>query len=61
MDNQIFKQIVYNGLERDASDLHMTVGLPPVYRIDGELINVDAEVLKDEDIAAVVRMLANDR
>ena len=61
MDNQIFKEIVYNGLERNASDLHMTVGLPPVYRIDGELINVDAEVMKDEDISAVIRMLANDR
>ena len=61
MDNQIFKEIVYSGLERNASDLHMTVGLPPVYRIDGELINVDAEVMKDEDISAVIRMLANDR
>ena len=59
MDN--FKEIVYNGLKQDASDLHLTVGLPPVYRIDGELINVGTKPLVDEDIVAVVRMLANEK
>ena len=59
MDN--FKEIVYNGLEKDASDLHLTVGLPPVYRIDGELVNVGTEPLNDEEIVEVVRMLANEK
>ena len=56
-----FKEIVYNGLAQDASDLHLTVGLPPVYRIDGELVNVGTEALVDEQIIEVVRMLANEK
>ena len=56
-----FKEIVYNGLARDASDLHLTVGLPPVYRIDGELVNVGEDALVDEQIIEVVRMLANEK
>jgi twitching motility protein PilT len=56
-----FKEIVYNGLAKDASDLHLTVGLPPVYRIDGELVNVGEDALVDEQIIEVVRMLANEK
>jgi len=55
-----FKEIVYKGLYQNASDLHLTVGLPPVYRIDGELVNEDAPPLVDQDIANAVRMLANE-
>ncbi|MBR2048472.1 MAG: type IV pilus twitching motility protein PilT [Oscillospiraceae bacterium] len=54
------KEILYRALEQDASDLHMTVGLPPVYRIDGQLINYGDKILVEEDIAAAVRALAND-
>ena len=32
-------------LERDASDLHLTVGSPPVLRINGQLVRVDAPPL----------------
>ena len=45
-----FKEIVHTALEREASDLHMTVGLPPVYRIDGDLVNAGEDVLTDEQI-----------
>ena len=46
-----FKKIVYTALERNASDLHLTVGLPPVYRIDGQLVNEDCDILQEEDVA----------
>lgn len=55
-----FKEIVHRALARDASDLHMTVGLPPVYRIDGELINEGDTPLTNEDVVAAVKMLANE-
>ena len=54
------KEIIYRGLEQDASDIHMTVGLPPVYRIDGQLVNQGDRVLQEADVASVVRELAND-
>ena len=55
-----FKYIVHHALELDASDLHLTVGLPPVYRIDGELVNQGDYILQEADIAAAARMLASD-
>ena len=56
-----FKYVVYRALECKASDLHLTVGLPPVYRIDGELVNEGEEILEEKDIAAAVRLLASDK
>ena len=55
-----FTYIVHQALERNASDLHMTVGLPPVYRIDGDLVNEGEYILQESDIAAAARMLANE-
>lgn len=31
------------GVEKGASDIHMTVGIPPVFRMDGELIQLDEQ------------------
>jgi len=45
------KELFKTALERQASDLHLVVGLPPVLRIDGALINIDKEkVLNQSDI-----------
>ncbi len=35
-------------VEKRASDLHITVGRPPVFRIDGELVDMDHEPLDSE-------------
>ncbi len=35
-------------VEKGASDLHITVGRPPVLRIDGELVDMDYEPLDPE-------------
>lgn len=53
-------EIIHNAVSRGASDLHLTVGLPPVYRIDGDLVNADETPLTEDDVAAAVRVLAND-
>ncbi|MBQ2927880.1 MAG: type IV pilus twitching motility protein PilT [Oscillospiraceae bacterium] len=55
-----FKEIIHTAVERDASDLHMTVGLPPVYRIDGDLVNEGEIPLQEEDVVNAVRQLANE-
>ena len=36
-------------VERDASDLHIRVGRPPVIRIDGRLSDLGNEPLTPED------------
>lgn len=56
-----FKEIVYTAVEREASDLHLTVGMPPIYRIDGDLVDATDTILREEDIVSAVRQLANER
>ncbi|MEM6998007.1 MAG: type IV pilus twitching motility protein PilT [Patescibacteria group bacterium] len=42
-------------IKRDASDLHLQVGLPPMLRLDGSLVPVaGSEVLNDESVEALV-------
>ena len=55
-----FKEIIHTAVERNASDLHLTVGLPPVYRIDGDLVNEGDIPLQEEDVVNAVRQLANE-
>ena len=40
--------------QRGASDLHLSVGLPPVIRIDGRLIRLNYEPLNGQDIQRLV-------
>ncbi len=55
-----FNEIAHTAAERGASDLHMTVGLPPIYRIDGELVDEGEERLLDEHTLAAARELATE-
>ncbi len=41
-------------IENEASDLHITVGSPPVIRVDGELIPTDLDVLTPMDTRSLV-------
>ena len=45
---------------RKASDIHLAVGLPPVLRIDGELITLDSEKLTANDTKMLVYESLND-
>ena len=54
-----FKEIILHALETEASDVHMTFGLPPIMRIDGVLTSDGNEKLEDDYINDVLRQLAN--
>ncbi len=41
-------------IENEASDLHITVGTPPVIRVDGELIPTDLDVLTPMDTRSLI-------
>lgn len=48
-------------VERDASDLHIAVGRPPVMRIDGRLVNVEATpVLTAAEARRLIYSVLND-
>lgn len=44
-----------------ASDLHLVYALPPKYRLDGSLENMNANPLSEEDCLSLARSLAGDR
>lgn len=41
-------ELIQMGLDRKASDIHITVGVPPMLRINGKLIRLDQEELEPE-------------
>lgn len=47
-------------LDRDASDLHLAVGRPPVIRVDGRLVNIDAPPLTPADTRRLIYGILTD-
>lgn len=43
------------GVSKNASDVHLTVGLPPTYRIDGDLVSLIERKLTPEDTYDLVK------
>jgi twitching motility protein PilT len=48
-------------VKQGASDIHITVGQPPVFRIHGRLRRLDTKVLDAEDTTALMKSIAPDR
>ena len=42
--------LLAQGIEQNASDLHLSVGLPPLLRLDGQLQVLDLPILSNEQI-----------
>ena len=49
--------LIHDALERNASDIHLTVGEPPIFRLDGELTNFGEAPLTEADTTAYVQEL----
>ena len=47
-------EILHMAMERKASDIHLTVGLPPMIRVDGEVVALPFKALKPEDTRRLV-------
>ncbi|WP_425450676.1 type IV pilus twitching motility protein PilT [Sulfoacidibacillus thermotolerans] len=52
-------ELLQDAVSQNASDLHLTVGSPPVFRIAGELRVQQSESLRAEKTEAMVRELLN--
>ena len=53
-------EILKKAEEMKASDVHFTVGRPPVLRVKGTLINAGEELLAPDDTDAICRRLLNE-
>jgi twitching motility protein PilT len=47
--------------EFDASDLHLVAGVPPAYRVNGEIILADEDALTEDEITYMANSLLNDQ
>jgi twitching motility protein PilT len=47
-------------ISRNASDLHITVGYPPVIRVDGELEEIGDRILNPEDVEELIFAVLSD-
>ncbi|MEQ8198718.1 MAG: type IV pilus twitching motility protein PilT [Clostridiaceae bacterium] len=54
------KELLNYTMEKGASDLHLTAGIPPVMRINGDLIRIGEENLKPSDTIIFVKEILGD-
>lgn len=53
-------RLLNKAYEQRASDLHLVVGVPPAFRITGEIVLADADALSEEDSQAMADSLLNE-
>lgn len=59
--NYQIASLLQAAVEHNASDLHISVGLPPVLRLHGELDHLDAPPLTPADTAAMAKQILNEK
>ena len=57
----LIDKLLQTVVNRKASDLHLTVGQPPVLRLDGRMKRLETKVLEPEDTVALMRSIAPER
>ncbi len=55
-----FIQLAEETVKQNASDLHITAGVPPILRINGEMYPMNLPILKPDDTAAFVKQVLNE-
>ncbi len=55
---QTMAQLMQGALEKNASDIHIKTGNPPIYRIDGKLVRIDDAVLTEADCVGLLEQIA---
>jgi len=55
------KKLLTITTERDASDLHLTIGVPPVLRINGKLKKLDLPELTSQDVHEMIYSIITEK
>ena len=61
MGTILIDKLLHAAVKQGASDIHITVGLPPVFRLDGHMRRLDTKVLTAEDAIGLMKSIAPDR
>jgi twitching motility protein PilT len=57
MDREKLYRLLRLGIEKGASDIHFQVGYLPLYRFNGDLVELRYKVLTEKDTEAIARLL----
>ncbi len=60
MDRERLNRLLRLGFDKGASDIHFQVGYLPLYRFNGELVELRYKVLTPEDTESLARLLIED-
>ena len=61
MSTLLIDKLLMATVKQEASDLHLTVGQPPVLRVHGRLRRLETKVLEPEDTQALMKSITPDR
>jgi len=61
MGTILIDKLLQTVVNRKASDLHITVGQPPVLRVDGRLKKLETKVLEPADTTALMKSITPER
>jgi len=57
----LIEKLLQTVVNQDASDLHLTVGRPPVLRLDGRLRNLETSTLNPPDTVSLMKAITPER
>jgi len=57
----LIEKLLQTVVNQDASDLHLTVGRPPVIRLHGRLRNLETSVLTPQDTVSLMKSITPER
>jgi twitching motility protein PilT len=53
---------IFHGMAKhNASDLHLKIGEPPIFRINGDLVRIKSAALLDDDMTALITPMMSER
>ncbi len=58
--NLTIEKLLAEAINRSASDLHISVGYPPILRLDGVLVDMEEKVLAPEDVEQLIFSVLSD-
>ncbi|NLE38387.1 MAG: Flp pilus assembly complex ATPase component TadA, partial [Pirellulaceae bacterium] len=61
MGTILIDKLLQTVISRKASDLHITVGSPPVVRVDGQLMRLETKELEAEDTVGLMKSITPER
>ncbi|MEN6449635.1 MAG: type IV pilus twitching motility protein PilT [Thermoguttaceae bacterium] len=61
MASILIDKLLQTVINRNASDLHIAVGQPPVVRLDGHLIRLETKSLEPDDTTALMKSISPER